>query len=126
MLVGLLNEKKLYNPIMNQTAKSRQPKRNTRALIVFSLVAILYCLLLYFNLPFTKSWKLDGIIGVLYGLYTASHPAANVLDLLFYARDNLRRGLSKQAYALWWALNGFALIMGWFTIVFGLIRFTAR
>jgi hypothetical protein len=85
-----------------------------------------YCLLLYLHLPFTNNWKLDGIIGVLYGLFTASHPAANVLDLLFFARGELRRGLSNQAYALWWALNGLVLFAGWLAIVFGLIRFTAR
>ncbi len=106
--------------------KQRKPRRNTTLLIVLTLIAAAYCLLLYFNLPLTTNLKIDGIIGVLYGLYAASHPAANVLDLLFYARDDLRRGLSNQAYALWWGLNGLVLIAGWFTIVFALIRFNGR
>ncbi len=101
-------------------------RRNTTLLIVLILVAAGYCLLLYFNLPLTTNIKIDGIIGVLYGLFAASHPAANVLDLLFYARDDLRRGLSKRAYAMWWGLNGLVLLAGWFTIVFALIRFNGR
>ncbi len=101
-------------------------RRNTTLLILLILIAAAYCLLLYFNLPLTTNIKIDGILGVLFGLYAASHPAANVLDLLFYARDDLRRGLTKQAYALWWGLNGLVLVAGWFTIVFALVRFSGR
>lgn len=106
--------------------KQRRPRRNTSALIILLLIAVAYCVWLWFNLPLTSNLKLDGILGVLYGLYTASHPAANVLDLLFFARSELRQGLSRRAYALWWGLNALVLVAGWFTIVFALIRFTGR
>jgi hypothetical protein len=106
--------------------KSRRPKRNTVLLILLIIFAGIYCGLLFFNLPLSTNRKVDGIIGVLYGLFTASHPAANVLDLLFFSRSELRAGLSKRAYAMWWGLNGLVLVAGWFAIVFGLIRFTAR
>ncbi len=106
--------------------KQRKHRRNTRLLIFFVTIAAIYCLLLYFNMPLTMNIKVDGIIGVLYGLFIASHPAANVLDLLFYARDELRQGLSNRAYTLWWGLNGLVLVAGWFTIVFALMRFTSR
>ncbi len=106
--------------------KSRQPKRNTVLLMVLIGLAGIYCLWLSFSRPLTGNWKVDGILGVLFGLFTASQPAANVLDLLFFARSDLRRGLSRRVYAMWWLLNGLALAAGWFAIVFGLIRFTAR
>ena len=106
--------------------KSRQPKRNTILLFVLVLIGGIYCSWLSFNLPITGDRKVDGILGVLFGLYTAAQPAANALDVLFFARSDLRSGLSKQAYAMWWGLNGLALTTGWFAIVFGLIRFTAR
>ncbi len=106
--------------------KQRRHRRNTTLLVILVIIAAIYCLLLYFNMPLTMNLKVDGIVGVLYGLYAASHPAANVLDLLFYARDEMRQGLSKKAYALWWGLNGLVLVAGWFTIVFALIRFTSR
>lgn len=57
-------------------------------------------------------------------LYISSHPAANVLDLLFFARDDYRRGLSNQAYAAWWVLNAIALLVGWLGIFESLVRFT--
>ncbi len=106
--------------------KQRRPRRNTSALLILLLIAVAYCGWLWFNLPLTSNLKLDGILGVLYGLYAASHPAANVLDLLFFARSELRQGLSRRAYALWWGLNALVLVAGWFTIVFALIRFTGR
>ncbi len=104
----------------------RRVRRNTRTLILLLVVSAAFSLYLYLDLPLTGILKMDGIIGVLLGLYTASHPAANALDLLFYARDRLRQGLSAQAYILWWGLNIVVLMAGWVTIVAGLLRFTAR
>jgi hypothetical protein len=109
-----------------ETKQWRTQKRNTPGLFILIFAAVVYCTLLYINLPITNNWKLDGIIGVLLGLYAASLPAANVLDLLFFARAEMRRGLSRQAYTLWWGLNALVLLAGWATIVFGLIRFTTR
>ena len=104
----------------------RRVRRNTGTLIILLLISAVFSLYLSLDLPLTGILKLDGIIGVLMGLYTASHPAANALDLLFYARDRLRQGLSHQAYMLWWGLNIIVLLSGWVTIVTGLLRFTAR
>ena len=106
--------------------RSRQPRHNTTLLFVLIIFAVVYCSLLHFKVPLTHNPKIDGILGVLYGLYTASVPAANALDLLFFARSELRGKLSKRAYAMWWGLNGLVLVAGWFAIAFGLIRFTTR
>ncbi len=104
----------------------KRVRRNTPTLVIVLLFSAAFSLYLRSDLPLTGTLKLDGILGVLVGLYTASHPAANALDLLFYARSSLRQGLSQQAYYLWWGLNILVLFSGWFTIVTALLRFTAR
>ena len=106
--------------------KSRRRRHNTILLFGLIILGVVYCSLMQFNIPLTRNPKIDGIIGVLFGLYTASIPAANSLDLLFFAGSELRGELSKRAYAMWWGLNGLVLLAGWFAISFGLIRFTAR
>jgi hypothetical protein len=61
--------------------------------------------------------RLDGVAWVLLGLYTCSHPAANAIDALFYARGGVGR-LSWSVVA-WAALNLLALFVGWFAIATG-------
>lgn len=95
-------------------------------LLVLILLAFAYGEVMTLGFPVTGTPRLDGIIGVLLGLYAASHPAANMLDLLFFARDQLRAGMSGRAYAAWWGINGLVLLAGWFSITSGLIRFSAR
>ncbi len=104
----------------------RRIRRNTTTLFLLLFISAAFSLYLHLDLPLTGILKLDGIIGVLLGLFTASHPAANALDLLFYARDRLRQGLSTRAYILGWGLNIVVLMAGWVAIVAGLLRFTAR
>jgi len=104
------------------------PKRRghqTNVLIGLILVMLAYSGLLYLHFPLTGIHQLDGILGVLLGLYACTHPAANVIDLLFYARGAQLQGLSKQAYVLWWMLNGLVLLTGWMVISLSLLRFSA-
>ena len=58
--------------------------RNTAVLWALILLGIAYSSLLYYGRRLTGTDKVDGIIGVLLGLYICSHPAANVVDLLFF------------------------------------------
>jgi hypothetical protein len=71
----------------------------------------------------TGSTTLDGIIGVLLGLYIGSHPAANLLDLL-YLQQRERQELLSSEPGLWWlAVNILVLLAGIISIVVGANRF---
>ena len=68
--------------------------------------------------------RLDGAIGVLIGLYMASHPAGNMLDLLlFIAGDVREKLLTTPAGRAWLALNVLVLLAAWFVIFSGIMRF---
>jgi hypothetical protein len=76
-------------------------------------------------LPFvTGQYRVDGIVGVLLGLFICSHPAANGIDLIFAERGGLRRIFSRRSAFVWLALNALLMIVGWFIIYIGASRFT--
>lgn len=89
------------------------------------LLQAIYSLLLFFRVPITGSHQWDGILAVLIGLYACTHPAANVIDLLFYDRGEMFRGSSRTLLYAWWVLNLLVLLAGWNVISAGLLRFTA-
>jgi len=60
------------------------------------LLGILCGSMFLFTYTLTGSTTLDGIIGVLLGLYIGSHPAARLLDLL-YLQSGTRR-MDGDAY----------------------------
>jgi hypothetical protein len=62
--------------------------------------------------------RLDGIIGVLLGLFICSRPAANYLDLLF----SRGRTSSDRFLFGWLALNGLVIFVGWIVITIGATR----
>jgi hypothetical protein len=70
--------------------------------------------------------RLDGIIGVLLGLYIVSKPAANLLDILFFDRDIFRQASSKWPIIGWISFNILVIIIGWLVIVIATTRFTLR
>jgi len=75
-------------------------------------------------LPFvTGQYRVDGIVGVLLGLYICSYPAANGIDLIFAERGSLKRIFSRRSGIVWLALNALVMIVGWFVIVIGASRF---
>jgi hypothetical protein len=96
--------------------------RNFRLLVGMILLAIAYSGMLAYRHTLTGTYKLDGIIGVLLGLYISSHPAANMVDMLFFGR--LYPSSSRGSVVLWWALNILVLLLGWLVIVIGTTRFT--
>lgn len=105
---------------------ARKKGKNFWGLIVLIALGLAYSELLILRVPLTGTHQMDGIIGVLLSLYISSNPAANVLDMLFYARGAQLQGLSRRAYTGWWVLNGLTLLTGWWGIFIALIRFTAR
>lgn len=101
-------------------------RRNFKMMWALVLVAIAYCGWLSFQHTLTGSSKLDGSIGVLLGLYICSHPAANMLDMLFFAGRAGRDDASGRSTLLWLALNLLVLFSGWNVIFVGTTRFVSR
>jgi hypothetical protein len=103
-----------------------QRGRNIKKLWAIVLLGIAYSSLLYYQRPLTGANNVDGIIGVLFGLYICSHPAANMVDMLFFGRGDRRQFSSKRSAALWLALNMLVLLIGWMVIFAGTTRFVGR
>jgi hypothetical protein len=97
-----------------------KPERNTRVLCASAAAAAAYAVLLARLPTLTGEPKLDAAIGVMLGLYTCSHPAANAIDVLFYSRGALAR--ASWLGLAWLALNLAALLLGWLAIVGGVTR----
>jgi Tfp pilus assembly ATPase PilU len=65
---------------------------------------------------------LDGIIGVVLGLYISSHPAASLVDILFYRRAIRYQIPSKRSLVLWLSLNVLVLFISGIVIFVGTTR----
>jgi hypothetical protein len=74
----------------------------------------------------TGRQRIDGIIGVILGLYISSFPARHFVDLLVYWKNEGTRFPTRRSLGWWIALNGFVLLVGWLVIVVAAARFTAR
>jgi hypothetical protein len=69
---------------------------------------------------------MDGMVGIVLGLFICSRPAANGIDLLFVERGAFKR-IAKQRYGFaWFLLNGLVMVLGWFVISVGAARFTTN
>jgi hypothetical protein len=68
---------------------------------------------------------LDGIMGVMLGLYICSHPAANAINLLFFDRQAWHEFSSEWSGIAWLALNVLVLFFGWLVITLGAARLAA-
>ena len=97
--------------------------RSSGVLWTFLLIALGYSALLFTFGPLTGETLIDGAIGIVLGLYVCSHPAANVLDLLFVDGGVVRRGSDERGIA-WYVLNLLVLMAGWFVVWTGLTRVT--
>jgi hypothetical protein len=96
-------------------------QRNTLVLWVLILVAIAYAGLLRLLDSPTGIRLLDGSIGVALGLYICAHPAANVVNMLFFERSTPRQSTSGTSILQWLALNLAVLLAGW-AVIFLAIR----
>ena len=100
--------------------------RNPKKLWAIILLGIAFSSLLYCQMTLTGTDSLDGIIAVLFGLYICSHPAANMVDLLFFRRGGGFRFPSSRSAALWLILNLLVLLIGWAVIFLGTTRLIYR
>jgi hypothetical protein len=91
----------------------------------FMLLALAFSAMLYSYGPLiTGEARYDGAIGVVLGLYVCSHPASNVLDLLFMEGGAGRRAPSAESGVAWYLLNLLVLLAGWLAVLVGVIQFT--
>ena len=87
------------------------------------LLGIAYGSVFLYTPTITGSTALDGIIGVLLGLYISSHPAARLLDLLYLQSRARQELLSSEAGMSWMTIIVLVLAAGLITIVIGTNRF---
>jgi hypothetical protein len=101
-------------------------KPNIIMLLVLVVFGIIYISLLYSQPTLTGIHHLDGIIGVVLGLYICSHPAANLVEMLFYRRSHRNPFSSSRSIILWLMLNLLILFMGGIVTFVGVTRFIGR
>ena len=106
-----------------------QPRlgRNAVLLIVMLLLGGFYCGWVSFLGTLTGVTGLDGMIGVLLGLYMASHPAGNTLDMLLFMRGDVREDiLTTIPGRIWLALNALVFLAAWLVIFIGVTLFVRK
>lgn len=97
------------------------------SLLIASLAAsALYSGALLAGLPPSADRLIDGSLGILLGLYTASHPAAFAIDLFYLSRSETRA--DSESLTRWpnLVLNGLALLLAWMTLTLGAIHLGGR
>jgi len=95
-------------------------------LSVFIVLGIAYSTFLYFQPTLTGRHLLDGVIGVVLGLFISSHPAASLVDMLFYRRRIRYHSSLKQSVVLWLSLNVLVLLISGIVIFVGTTRLIGR
>jgi hypothetical protein len=104
----------------------KEHQRKVGVLYGLILIAMAYGGLLLWLRTFTGNPLMDGVIGIMLGLYICSHPAANAVDLLFFRRYSLQQLTSGWSGLGWLMLNLLALLMGWLVIATGATRLATR
>lgn len=104
----------------------QQRDRNIITLSILVVLGIAYSGLFYSWDTLTSINHLDGIIGVVFGLYICSHPAANLVDILLYRQGARFPFSSKRSVVLWLLLNILVLLIGGTVIFIGTTRFISR
>jgi hypothetical protein len=103
-----------------------QHRRKIKILCALSLIGIAYCILLNSQHTLTGKDTLEGVIGVVFGLYLSSHPAASLVDLLFFKRAGWNQHPSNRSMGFWLVINLLVLIIGWLVIFVGTTRLIGR
>jgi hypothetical protein len=97
-------------------------RRNSLLLWTLAFVSAAYLAWQYTWPAYTGGDTLDGIVGIVLGLYICSRPAANGIDLLFTERGAFGQLVSSVGGLAWFLLNSIVMLMGWFVISVGASR----
>src|SRR4030042_4511105 len=100
--------------------------RKIITLSVLIVLGIAYSGFLCFQPAVTGVRDLDGIIGVVLGLYISSHPAAHLVEMLFYRRAMRYPFSSRRSVVLWISLNVLVLFVSGIVIFVGTTRLIGR
>ena len=100
---------------MNQKMRKRHPA----VLWILIGVAVVFALLVHFLPDLSGNDHLNGYATVALGLFTASFPAANFLDMLLSELGSLRWRAIKRADLPWVTLNLVVLFTGMTIVVVG-------
>jgi hypothetical protein len=95
-------------------------------LLALVVPGIVYCGWVYSQRTLTGIDKWDGIVGVVLGLYICSHPAANLVDMLFFIRGRRSPFPSSKSVVSWFALNTLVLFIAGVVIFVGTTRLIGR
>jgi hypothetical protein len=104
--------------------EQRNYARTITTFMVLIVLAALYGGVLHFHHTLTGSTRLDGIVGVMLGLYICSLSAAQIIDVLFDLTRAHVRTESPLARAYWVVFNLLILLLGLIVIFIGTTRFT--
>ncbi len=112
-----------FDPLFRLVYLTRMDQQNPgRKIMKFCLLAVLgigYSGWLYSQHALTGMDNVDGMIGVVLGLYICSHPAATLVDILFYKRWMRYQFSSVRSVLFWLALNMLILFIGGVAIFVG-------
>lgn len=98
----------------------RRGWRSIALLLGLILLALGYGSIVYYHFELTRISRLDGMIGVMLGLFISSRPAANLLDLLYQSASDRHPG----NLWIWLMLNVLTLLTGVIVVIIGAIQFT--
>ena len=101
-------------------------KRKITILWALTLPGLAYSGWLQFHGALTGTDRVDGSLGVVFGLYISSHPAAFIVDLLFFRRSTVNGFSLDHSLVLWFILNLLVLLVGWLVIFIGTTRLIGR
>ncbi len=89
------------------------------------LAAAAYAFSFRYTPTLTGTTRMDGVIGVLLGLYVCSYPAANFLDMLLFGGRSAPWFSSGRSVFLWLVVNVLVMSAGWFDIFIGAVKLAA-
>jgi hypothetical protein len=99
----------------------RDYRENAGVVAAWTIAAAAYCVVLYEKRSLTGHPLVDGLIGMVLGLYICSYPAGNMIDIIFYRQNLGRARTSGWIGAGWVLLNVLSLGAAW-VVTFGVLR----
>jgi hypothetical protein len=102
-----------------------QRARSSRTLVLLILAGLAYSGLLRLHVIVTGVARIDGILGVMLGLYAGAQPALHLIDALFYRESSDGRE-PRWTILGWWGLNLMVLLAAMTVIFTSLLRYSGQ